>query len=564
MTAQKNARIQWCKIKGYKSIRDEITITFPEGRPLVLVGENNSGKSNIVSALDLILGEYWPGTREPEDHDFWGRNVQSGDIRIEVGLGGVTDPRTGESIISLRWHYDGNPSSCREKPEYRAKLNNQVIWVNNEIRDQLILILIGPDRRLNYQLSYTSKYTFLSKLMRKFHSALTGDPSRVERLKQAFTELEAIFREVDEFAQFEKNLKDQFGEMFASMSYGLQADFSAYDPSRFFHSLRVVPTEGDSRRTFDELGTGQEQVLALVFAHAYARAFYGGVVLVIEEPEAHLHPLAQRWLAKQIRKMCADGLQVILTTHSPAFIDILGLEGLVLVRKDHEGATNICQLTSRDLAKYCIEHGSHQTKTDESTILPFYAAHATEEILSGFFAKSIVLVEGPTEALALPVYLQRVGLDITQQGIAIIPVMGKGNLAKWWRLFTAYGIPVYIAFDNDTKNDPKGTYRCDALKAIRISDKEISEAINTSEWRVCNQYCVFGNDFETCMRACFGDEYKNLESEAKERFGTDSKPIVARYVADKLSDSNDGWQFIKQLRNVLANTLSNTRAQDPL
>jgi putative ATP-dependent endonuclease of the OLD family len=57
-------------------------------------------------------------------------------------------------------------------------------------------------------------------------------------------------------------------------------------------------------------------VLALVFAHAYARAFYGGIVLVIEEPEAHFHPLAQEWLGRKIRDMTRDGLQIILTTHS--------------------------------------------------------------------------------------------------------------------------------------------------------------------------------------------------------------------------------------------------------
>ncbi len=59
--------------------------------------------------------------------------------------------------------------------------------------------------------------------------------------------------------------------------------------------------------------------MALVFAHAYARAFYGGIILVIEEPEAHLHPLAQEWLARKIHQMAADGLQIVITTHSPHF-----------------------------------------------------------------------------------------------------------------------------------------------------------------------------------------------------------------------------------------------------
>ncbi|MEJ5223959.1 MAG: AAA family ATPase [Anaerolineales bacterium] len=542
-----SARLKWCTIEGYKSIRDQIVVQFPQDKPLVLVGENNAGKSNIVSALDLILGEYWPGTQTPEDHDFWGRDSKNGNIHIEVGLSGVQDPRYVQSVFSLKWECGPNG-----EVKFLARLNNDdEKWVNNEIRDQLMLINIIADRRLNHQLSYASKYTFLSKLMRKFHAALTSDANRVARLRHAFQELEKIFREVNEFSRFEENLSRQFDEMYASMSYGLQVDFSAYDPSRFFHSLRVVPKEGDERRTFDELGTGQEQILALAFAHAYARAFYGGIVLVIEEPEAHLHPLAQRWLAGQIRKMCQDGLQVILTTHSPAFVDVLGLDGFVLVRKDNEGATEVKQIDTKKLADFCIQHGAHVTKTNPDTILPFYAAHATEEILSGFFAKSIILVEGQTEALSLPIYLKRVGLDITQKGIAIIPVMGKGNLAKWWRLFSAYGIPVYVTFDNDVENDASGTHRSDVLRTIGVPETEVSEATSTADWWIKSQYSVFGNDFETCIRTCFGDEYANLEKNAKDMFGSASKPIIARYVAEQLDQSSEGWRLVERFRDTI-------------
>lgn len=44
------ARIDRLRITGYRSIKDEIEILFPEIGPVVLVGENNAGKSNIVKA----------------------------------------------------------------------------------------------------------------------------------------------------------------------------------------------------------------------------------------------------------------------------------------------------------------------------------------------------------------------------------------------------------------------------------------------------------------------------------------------------------------------------------
>jgi putative ATP-dependent endonuclease of OLD family len=388
--------------------------------------------------------------------------------------------------------------------------------------------------------------------MRKFHSALTEDKTRVSTLQEKFREIESIFNEVPEFSNFRNELTELFEQTLSGMSYGLQIDFSAYDPSRFFHSLQVVPHEGGQRRTIDELGTGQEQLLALAFAHAYAKSFYGGIVLAIDEPEAHLHPLAQGWLAKQIHQMCKDGLQVILTTHSPHFINILDLEGLILVYKDAQGATKVKQLDSSELAEHCRTAGA--VKATAENFLPFYADHATEEVLNGFFAKKIVLVEGWTEKLALPVYLEAVGLDINGEGIAIVPVMGKGNLPKWWRLFTAYNIPTYVTFDNDDSDDDKQNKRTELLKTISIPDTRHKYILEHDDWLIEDIFSVFGKNFEECMRVLFSD-YADLEKQAWQSVGS-SKPLVARSVAEKLKaggqGTNDaGWEKFRRLAEKL-------------
>ena len=61
------ARVRSLKVQNYRSICEEIEITFPPGVPVVLIGENNAGKSNIVRALDLVLGEFWPGSFDPAE-----------------------------------------------------------------------------------------------------------------------------------------------------------------------------------------------------------------------------------------------------------------------------------------------------------------------------------------------------------------------------------------------------------------------------------------------------------------------------------------------------------------
>jgi len=546
------AQITSLSIKGYRSIKDKIELRFPPNAPLVLVGENNAGKTNILRAIDLVLGELWPGNKEPEDHEFWNRDATNGRIEIEVQFDGLRGDG-GTLLRKFRWLYD--PNSTTKKCDFMAvsSSGNPTNYVRSEWRDQCMCMYIGADRRLSYHLSYASKWTLLSKLMHKFHEALIQKQDRVSKLKNKFEELVQIFQEVDAFAEFQRNLTQQFGEIFKGMSYGLQVDFSAYDPSRFFRSLQVVPKEGDEVRTFEELGTGQEQLLALVFAHAYAKAFYGGIVLAIEEPEAHLHPLAQEWLARKIHQMAADGLQIVITTHSPHFIDILNLEGLVLVRKNDENATVVCQLTKEQLAEHCKKHHSHPQKTSPEKILPFYANQSTQEILNGFFAKKIVLVEGQTEQFALPVYLRKVGMDVTKEGIAIVPVMGKGNLAKWWRLFTAYGIPTYVIFDNDSKDDETAAKRRDVLTTLQLDNAD--GIISSEDWLIYENLCVFGKDFEVTMRANFPG-YQEKEQEAKEILG-DSKPIVARYVASQLNvDDAPGWKKYERLRDAIRNLAS--------
>ncbi|MEM2111791.1 MAG: AAA family ATPase [Candidatus Bathyarchaeia archaeon] len=539
-----HSRITRLQIEKYRSISESISIDFPEDLPLILVGENNCGKSNIVRSLELILGEQWPGSRKPDDHDFWNRTTENGPINKQVSLKGIVDSNERE-VNKIVWRCN-HPSN---DPDYKVIYPYQERFVSNQIKEQCMVIVIGADRRLSYQLSYTTKWTLLAKLMHRFHSRLVADGERVRRLKDKFLEIKEIFEEVSEFAGFQTELQGYFDEMLQGMTYRLGIDFSAYDPSNFFHSLRVLPNENNQTRTFDELGTGQEQLLAIAFAHAYAKAFFGGIVLVIEEPEAHLHPLAQLWLGKRIREMAADGLQIVITTHSPAFVDILGLPGLVLVSKE-DGATQVKQLSAKQLADFCIKHGA---KTDEKSILPFYSSNATQEILSGFFAKKVILVEGQTEQLSLPIYFEKIGLDFEKSGIAIVPVMGKGNLAKWWRFFSAFDIPVYLIFDNDSKNDTSGTKRKDVLATLGILNPEsVQYYLSSDEWLIENNFSVFGSDFETILRQNFQD-YAIFENEAKDNIGS-TKPLVARYVANELDvNEEQGWNNIRDMKIKIEN-----------
>lgn len=532
------------RVSQYRSIDKPVEIKFPAGTPIVLFGENNAGKSNLISAIELILGEYWPGSREPDDRDYFGRNREATPVEILVGLESVTSK--GSAVDALIWRYpdeDGKPFRMRYERD-----GAESPYVSNEVRDQLPCVVVGADRRLSYQLSYLSKSTFLSRVMREFHSQLLADEQRIDDLKAKFGEIKTIFHSVHEFADFEKLLSDQVAQLSGSLEYGLAIDFSAYDPANFFHALRVLPSEAGEVRTFDELGTGQQQILALAFAYAFAKAFKGGsnLLLVIEEPEAYLHPLAQRWVARSIADVAREGVQVVVTTHSPAFVDVQRLEGLVLVRK--EGGTTVTrQLTAARLAEHCLKHGA--IKATPESILPFYSTAATPDLTSGLFAKKLVLVEGPTEALALPVYLERLGINVARDGVAVLAVHGVSNIAKWWRFFTAYSIPTYLIFDNDRYSDPEGRSRLEIGQLLDMKESTWMELMSRSDLVILERVAIFGDNFEAALRRTFS-AYEELEDAARKQFGLSgdpSKPLVARYVAEHVSLEGSESRVLRDL-----------------
>ena len=73
-------RIKQISIEGFRSIAEQVVINFPDNKPVVLIGENNSGKSNIIRAIELIFGEFHPKYKKLEDYDHY--KIIVSDLRI--------------------------------------------------------------------------------------------------------------------------------------------------------------------------------------------------------------------------------------------------------------------------------------------------------------------------------------------------------------------------------------------------------------------------------------------------------------------------------------------------
>jgi predicted ATP-dependent endonuclease of OLD family len=157
-----------------------------------------------------------------------------------------------------------------------------------------------------------------------------------------------------------------------------------------------------------------------------------GEVLLIEEPELMLTVHQQRHFYGLLRRY-AERNQVIYSTRAPALLDAVYY---------HE----IVRLDTRDDGMK-VRNAPAELLTEEQHVR--LKAEFDRERTEMFFAASVVLVEGQTERLSLPLMFRRLGHDPDALGISIVEVGGKGNLVLVARVLHELRIPHVIVHDTD-------------------------------------------------------------------------------------------------------------------
>lgn len=180
-------------------------------------------------------------------------------------------------------------------------------------------------------------------------------------------------------------------------------------------------------------------------------------IIAIEEPEAHLHPNAQKQLYKQMNEM--PGIKII-STHSPyvaACAELSELRGMYkAAEKTICGSLPVAELTPEE-----------QRKIRQAVLT------SNGELL---FAKGIVLGEGETEVQALPIFCQQHwGLTPVESGLSFVDAKGCGNYYPFVVLADAFKIPWYIFSDGEAKAQKELKK---LLERIYNEDKELAEQKN--------------------------------------------------------------------------------------
>ena len=550
MSAMTNIRIDTARIAGFRGIRN-LEITLP--RVAVLIGPNNSGKTSCLKALQLALGDYSRYLCDEDVHievgaesnkvilvdlriistDDKGNRIRTfgddwatefGDrIMAEANGDQFLVLRTRSMPNAIKGSFDTTRSTLERWPDYSVWSTEKVKETRLPSRmDCLPFIAIDAQRDVHQDLH--EKSSFIGRVL----AAIVYDKDDIVALEQLIKALndtaveksEDIKRLIRHVRQLNRSVQGA-GNVeitpFPKKIRDLSKNFSVHVGDSAENSF-AMEYHGMGTRSWASLLTVKAFIDLLVDKHEKeSKPCFP--ILAVEEPEAHLHPNAQKTLFRQLAESRG---QVIISTHSPylaAMADITEIRSLVRIAGGVSG-----------------HRFSYLVTQEEKNVLAREIMSKRGEIL---FARVLVLFEGVTEEQIIPAMFQAYFHEsIHEFGVSCVSVGGK-NYAPFIKLACSFGIPVYVIGDND------GSAKTEVEAQLQRLKQDTGLQLNSDSFGIA--FIGKGNDFEAeLMGLGLRDEIVQSLVLCATHDTSNAKHIAAKQrEISALSDSD----IIAQMRN---------------
>lgn len=450
------------RVQDFRVLRD-VHVALTRGTT-VLVGENNSGKTAFLEALAVALGERRARVEDlihtPQET---AREFQI-DLRINP-TEGEDLPDAVRDVVGAAIQLEGN------EPEYFTlrvigKINEdggEVTlrrtflkgWAADRVTATQIQPLPTPlvGRELMGLLNYDlldARRDIIEQLrgQRTWWGRATSNMDVEASLKQALeSSLRTLGAQVTEGSGTLRRTRDDLRALSAALSHGhLSVDIEVLpanleDLTRAMEILITAPESAPFPVSTQGMGT--RSLAALLVFRSYVNLVRGRrqagnllSVAAFEEPEAHLHPQAQRAVFDILGRI---GGQRIVSTHSAEVAAVADFMDFRLFRR-WGPETVVSQMTE-----------DQQRALESPELTGRFIQRQNPQV---FFARVVVVAEGQTEAAALPAFaLKRWPRGFQGIGVTLVHTEGAGNSKHVLPLLQALAIPWVMLCDGDPAGD---------------------------------------------------------------------------------------------------------------
>lgn len=461
------------RLKNFRCFdENEHSIRFHSGLN-VLVGENDSGKSAVVDAIRIVLGTTDQGWYRIDATDFYNED-KSREITIICRFENLSDEECAAFLECLTYEKQVDEM----KPCLYLYWNCKYLlnFIPARVSVTVSTGLNGDGPSPSAEARELIRVTYLRALRDAYTDMQAGRNSRLSQIVQRVPELSKGESEYVEGMDLSKLSIVGIADLSNKLLMGHSAlNKTNQDITSILHDRMLL--HGDELKTQlqvagadvleskklisllekldlaaisngnqsqGHVGLGTSNILSMaceLLLNDINEKSERSTFLLIEEPEAHLHAQRQLRLIQSLQDEASSGSnQIIITTHSPLLASVVDLNNITIMNKS----------TPFSLAK-------EQTllEDDDYSYLSRYL-DATKANL--FFARGVLIVEGPAEELLLPTIAKIIKRDFSKYGVSVVNVRGTG-LRRFARVFqrkddtTTIPIPVACVTDRDILPD---------------------------------------------------------------------------------------------------------------
>lgn len=459
-----------------------------------LVGENDAGKTAVIDALRFALGTTDQEAYRLEVGDFNSTSAPN-ELRITCKFEdlGLRDQRAflehltydgpvqKEAMLYVHWSAKDAGTSSRRKSGYRIECHSGKEGngpsLSFEIRELLQATYLRPLRDAERALA-AGRGSRLSQVLHNTDEVKSsGNPYDPEKpvILESLNVLGIgdLANALLEKQQGITGTKDKIDTHLKTLSLTRDdirsvikvSGTRASDDVRLRQLLEKLDLVLDGA---GRLGLGSNNLLFMACELLLlAQEEEGNKLLLIEEPEAHLHAQRQLRVMRSLQEQATEqGIQIIVTTHSPNLASAIALDNLVMIRGKRgfslaKGHTDLSESDYRFLERFL---------------------DVTKANL--FFASGVLVVEGDAENILLPAIATLIERDFTKHGVSIVNVGGLG-LRRYANVFKRQDpskdgvieIPVACLADMDVMPN------CAPLIIEKVSEGESWPPVAKRRWR---------------------------------------------------------------------------------